>query len=174
MSGPRTAAGADVSHGTHGVHVRKIFTPELLDQCIACGFCLPVCPTYAMSGREQDSPRGRIALMRALQAGVLPPDDPTLSEQASMCLGCRACESVCPAGVKYGELIEEWRDHQWRGRHRPLIARALMMIVRFPRLLALQGLGMRMIEAVVALFVTTIGVCYGIEIFVLPQTQPVD
>ena len=126
--------------GTHGVHLRKIFTPELLDQCIACGFCLPVCPTYALTGAEPDSPRGRISLMRALQAGQLDPDDPTLFAQSSACLGCRACESVCPAGVRYGQLLEEWRDHQWRGRHRPLVARLLMLLVRWVWPLRLQGL----------------------------------
>jgi glycolate oxidase iron-sulfur subunit len=120
--------------------VRGIFTPELLDQCIACGFCLPVCPTYAMTGVEQDSPRGRISLMRAVEAGQLDADDPTLYEQSSACLGCRACESVCPAGVRYGQLLEEWRDHQWRGRRRPVIARALMLLVRWVWPLRLQGI----------------------------------
>ena len=71
-------------------------------RCISCGFCLPACPTYAMTGDEASSPRGRITLMRALQDGTLPPDDATLAEQSSFCLGCRACEPVCPAGVEYG------------------------------------------------------------------------
>lgn len=129
-----------VDRGTHGVHKRGIFTPELLDQCIGCGFCLPVCPTYAETGIERFSPRGRISLMRALEAGTLDADDPTLFEQSSACLGCRACEPVCPAGVQYGQLLEEWRDHQWRGRHRPLIARGLMLLVRWALPLRLQGL----------------------------------
>jgi glycolate oxidase iron-sulfur subunit len=93
---------------------RGIFTPELLDRCISCGFCLPACPTYARTGAEPSSPRGRIDLMRALETGELPDDDATLREEASFCLGCRACEPVCPAGVQYGALLEEWRDHQWR------------------------------------------------------------
>lgn len=125
--------------GTHGVHVRGIFTPELLDACIACGLCLPACPTYALTGNEQFSPRGRISLMRALEAGRLDADDPTLFAQSSACLGCRACESVCPAGVQYGQLLEEWRDHQWRGRHRPLLARLLRLLVRWPWALGVQG-----------------------------------
>jgi glycolate oxidase iron-sulfur subunit len=95
---------------------RGIFTPELLDRCIACGFCLPACPTYALTGVETSSPRGRIDLMRALETGVLPDDDPVLDEESSFCLGCRACEPVCPAGVQYGALLEEWRDHQWNRR----------------------------------------------------------
>jgi glycolate oxidase iron-sulfur subunit len=107
-----------------------IFTPELLAACISCGFCLPVCPTYALTKEESSSPRGRITLMRALEAGRLDTDDPTLQHQSSFCLGCRACESVCPAGVHYGALLEEWRDHQWRGRHRPLLARLIMLPAR--------------------------------------------
>jgi glycolate oxidase iron-sulfur subunit len=99
---------------------RGVFTPELLDRCISCGFCLPACPTYALTGVETSSPRGRINLMRALETGVLADDDPTVAEEASFCLGCRACEPVCPAGVQYGELLEEWRDHLWNGRRRPV------------------------------------------------------
>ncbi|MGA2925579.1 MAG: (Fe-S)-binding protein, partial [Solirubrobacteraceae bacterium] len=95
-----------------------IFTPELLDRCISCGFCLPACPTYDLTNVETSSPRGRINLMRAIETGALPDDDPTVREESSFCLGCRACESVCPAGVEYGMLLEQWRDHLWRGRRR--------------------------------------------------------
>lgn len=135
-----TTVESIVDRGTHGVHLRGIFSPDLLDQCIGCGFCLPACPTYAETGVEQFSPRGRISLMRALEAGVLEPDDNTLFEQSSACLGCRACESVCPAGVQYGQLLEQWRDHQWRGRRRPWIVRLLMLVVRWVWPLRLQGL----------------------------------
>ncbi|MCC3653555.1 (Fe-S)-binding protein [Streptomyces sp. S07_1.15] len=117
-----------------------IFDKSLLDRCISCGFCLPACPTYALTGEETSSPRGRITLMRALETGQLPPDDPTLAEESSFCLGCRACETVCPAGVEYGSLLEQWRDHQWSGRDRPWIARLLMLLVSRPALLRLQGL----------------------------------
>ncbi|RLK26172.1 glycolate oxidase iron-sulfur subunit [Micromonospora sp. M71_S20] len=117
-----------------------VFDPEQLSRCISCGFCLPACPTYAMTGDEASSPRGRITLMRALQDGTLPPDDGTLAEQSSFCLGCRACEPVCPAGVEYGSLLEQWRVHQWRGWRRPLVARALMLLVEQRWLLRLSGL----------------------------------
>ncbi len=52
--------------------------------------------------------------MRAIETGALAEDDPTVAEEASFCLGCRACEPVCPAGVQYGALLEEWRDRVWR------------------------------------------------------------
>ncbi|MGB8874724.1 MAG: (Fe-S)-binding protein [Solirubrobacteraceae bacterium] len=106
-----------------------IFTPELLERCISCGFCLPACPTYELTGVETSSPRGRINLMRAIETGVLEVDDPTAVEESSFCLGCRACESVCPAGVQYGMLLEEWRDRVWRGRRRDWRLRPLLWAV---------------------------------------------
>ena len=117
----------------------QVFDPQLLSACISCGFCLPACPTYALNPVEKSSPRGRITLMRALQEGRLDSDDPTLQEQASECLGCRACETVCPAGVQYGKLIEQWRDHQWRGRHVPPIAAALRSGMHLGPALGLGG-----------------------------------
>jgi glycolate dehydrogenase iron-sulfur subunit len=112
---------------------RGVFTPELLDRCISCGFCLPACPTYELTGVETSSPRGRINLMRALETGVLADDDPTVLEESSFCLGCRACEPVCPAGVQYGALLEEWRDHEWNGRRRPWKVRPLLWAVSSTR-----------------------------------------
>jgi len=70
--------------------------------------------------------------MRALQDGRLPFADAGAQAQASFCLGCRACEPVCPAGVEYGVLLEEWRDITWRGRKRPLIIKALFQMVNAP------------------------------------------
>ena len=119
---------------------RGIFEPELLDRCISCGFCLPACPTYALTKDEGSSPRGRITLMRALETGRLDEDDDRLQKESSFCLGCRACEPVCPAGVQYGHLLETWRDHQWRGRHRPPLAQVLMMVVDRKPLVRLIGL----------------------------------
>lgn len=121
------AASAVDSSGVPSGELRGIFSPELLGRCISCGFCLPSCPTYRVTGRESSSPRGRITLMRALESGRLPDDDPTLAEESSFCLGCRACEPVCPAGVQYGALLEEWRSHQWR--RRPLLLRLLLFAV---------------------------------------------
>jgi glycolate oxidase iron-sulfur subunit len=82
---------------------------ELLN-CMRCGFCLPSCPTYLETGfDESQSPRGRIALMKAVHDGLIAPDD-DVEKSLNLCLGCRACEPVCPAGVKYGHLLEEARD----------------------------------------------------------------
>ncbi|GAA1422368.1 glycolate oxidase subunit GlcF [Streptomyces thermospinosisporus] len=143
MTDPTNDHGAGPEQNDHGAGPEKgrgIFDKDLLDRCISCGFCLPACPTYALTGEETSSPRGRITLMRALETGRLDEDDPTLAEESSFCLGCRACETVCPAGVEYGLLLEQWRDHQWRGRHRPWLARLLMALVSRPWLLRLQGL----------------------------------
>ena len=78
--------------------------------CIHCGLCLSSCPTYLETGDENDSPRGRIYLMRAVQDGRLELGE-TAVTHIDRCLGCRACEAVCPSGVQYGNLLEHTRDH---------------------------------------------------------------
>ena len=80
---------------------------EAETSCIKCGFCLPVCPTYNLTGSEAASPRGRIEMMVAVADGDLEPED--IVEPLDLCLGCRACETACPAGVEFGRLLEAGR-----------------------------------------------------------------
>ncbi|MBI2924330.1 MAG: 4Fe-4S dicluster domain-containing protein [Verrucomicrobia bacterium] len=85
--------------------------------CIHCGLCLSACPTYLETGDENNSPRGRIYLMRAVQDGRLPLAK-TAVRHIDLCLGCRACEAACPSGVHYGDLLEGTRDHVERSFRR--------------------------------------------------------
>ena len=96
---PAVASGYDTHHPP---------SEELIDKCVHCGFCLPVCPTYVLWQEEMDSPRGRIYLMKMAAEG-----DATINEtfvgHFDACLGCMACMTACPSGVDYGKLIEATR-----------------------------------------------------------------
>jgi len=86
----------------------RVELPEdLLLSCMRCGFCLPACPTYREMEVESASPRGRIALLRAVMDGDL--DLLDIGSKLDACLGCRACEPACPAGVQYGAILEQGR-----------------------------------------------------------------
>lgn len=82
---------------------------DVLTNCMHCGLCLPVCPTYAITGREKSSPRGRIRLIKSVAEGKLEITDGFVDEM-NFCLDCQACETACPAGVKYGSLVESARN----------------------------------------------------------------
>ncbi|GGA24053.1 glycolate oxidase iron-sulfur subunit [Dyella nitratireducens] len=102
----------------------------LADQCVQCGLCLPVCPTYALDGNETESPRGRIAIAAALARDQVSPSD-EVRGPLDHCLGCLSCERVCPAGVKYEELLLETRTLLGPAPERP---KALLGLVKRPRL----------------------------------------
>lgn len=94
--------------------IELLRTPEYkrkLMQCIHCGLCLQACPTYAVFSTEMDAPRGRIAFIRAAADGKIGADDfrTTFTRHIQLCLACRSCETACPSGVKYGEIIETAR-----------------------------------------------------------------
>src|SRR5437868_8032890 len=91
---------------------------ELFLDCIHCGLCTSACPTYVELGDENDSPRGRIYLMRALTDGRIELDD-QVRRHLDLCLDCRACESACPSGVQYGKLIEPFRIRLAKSTSRP-------------------------------------------------------
>lgn len=103
----------------------------LADQCVQCGLCLPACPTYALDGNEAESPRGRIAIAAALANGLAPVSD-ELREPLDHCLGCLNCERVCPAQVRFGELLLKTRALLGPAPARP---RALLALAKRPALL---------------------------------------
>jgi len=90
---------------------------ELIEKCVHCGFCLPVCPTYVLWGQEMDSPRGRIYLMKLASEGATEMTSNWVSHFDS-CLGCMACMPACPSGVDYGKLIEATRAQIERNTER--------------------------------------------------------
>jgi glycolate oxidase iron-sulfur subunit len=114
---------------------------------VHCGFCLQACPTYVTLQDENDSPRGRLVLMRALLDGTLAPDDPDVHTHIDRCLGCRGCETACPSGVPYGHLLEATRATL--AAHRPAAPMARLVLGAFARrrLLGVVLLGARALRA---------------------------
>jgi len=117
--------------------------------CIHCGLCLPACPTYAENGLEADSPRGRIVLMKNLADGAIEPTDSVL-EHLDLCLDCRACETACPSGVVYHELIEETRERLRVARKKSAVDRLVeamfFRVFPFPTRLKLSMLPVRLLQ----------------------------
>jgi glycolate oxidase iron-sulfur subunit len=128
----------------HGLSV------EGVNQCVHCGLCLAYCPTFSELGTEMDSPRGRIFMIKSLAEGRMQLTDPAV-EHLSLCLDCRACETVCPAGVPYGRLIEAAKaeiEHQRPGN---VVRRAFRwanfgMLLKHPRLLRLAAWKLRLYQ----------------------------
>jgi glycolate oxidase iron-sulfur subunit len=128
--------------------------PEVIADCVHCGFCLPTCPTYVLWGEEMDSPRGRIALMKLASEGEIGLDA-SFTRHMDQCLGCMACVTACPSGVRYDQLIEATRPQIERNAPRPPADHAFraMLFALFPHpgrmralaplLWAYQRLGLR-------------------------------
>lgn len=130
-------------------------SPETYDKfnaCVHCGLCLPACPTYVETANEADSPRGRIHLMRATVDGVIEPSA-IVNEHLDRCLVCRACETACPSGVQYHELIEAVRPQLAQHVHgrtlqSPILEFVVKHIFPYPRRVALSVLPLRLANAV--------------------------
>ncbi len=97
---------------------------ETIAACVHCGLCLEACPTYRELRVEMDSPRGRIYLMKGLMRGTLAPT-PSVLKHLDQCLDCRACETACPSGVHYSDILERTRTTLQPGRKLPLLSRLL-------------------------------------------------
>jgi glycolate oxidase iron-sulfur subunit len=129
----------------HGLSV------EGVNACVHCGLCLASCPTFAELGTEMDSPRGRIFLIKSLAEGRIGLTDSTV-DHLSLCLDCRACETVCPAGVPYGQLIEAAKAEIERARPGHVARRGFRwmnfgLLLGHRRLLALAAAGLRVYQA---------------------------
>jgi glycolate oxidase iron-sulfur subunit len=144
MATPTTSA-TPAPLALHGLSV------EGVNQCVHCGLCLAYCPTFSELGTEMDSPRGRIFLVKSLAEGRIGLTDSTV-RHLSLCLDCRACETVCPAGVPYGRLIEAAKAEIERQRPGGWLRRAFRwlnfgLLLGRPRLLGLAAAGLRAYQA---------------------------
>src|SRR5215813_10412909 len=121
------------AHGAAGVLAARDFVrafdehnppdPEIIADCVHCGFCLPTCPTYLLWGEEMDSPRGRIDIMKGALRGEA--FDANSVRHLDQCLGCMSCVTACPSGVQYDKLIEATRAQLERRVERPRSERLL-------------------------------------------------
>lgn len=140
--------GAPPSKGTPLVQLPRDVYVRALD-CVHCGLCLPACPTYTQNGLEADSPRGRIMLMKGLADGAVTPTAKVV-EHLDLCLDCRACETACPSGVVYHELIETTRPRLAPHRRPTLRQRALRWMTRhvfaYPTRMKLALLPVRLLQ----------------------------
>lgn len=98
---------------------------DLLSACIHCGLCLPACPTYQATGRESESPRGRIYLLSHVEKGEIPFSGEA-AEHIESCLGCLGCQTACPSGVRYEEILNQARPHLKKSR-----SKFLRSVLRF-------------------------------------------
>jgi len=137
-------AAAAAGHG--GLAQALAEREDLLSHCVHCGFCLPACPTYQVLGDEADSPRGRLHLMRAVVEGRLDPASSAFQTHMDRCLGCRACEPVCPSGVAYGTLLERAREVATEAVPQGRLNHLLLTVMATPGLLRVFGWGGRLLR----------------------------
>lgn len=143
------SVASDCSFEPGGVDMEK-----LLEACIHCGMCLNSCPTYAVTGSEAESPRGRLYLMKKWEEGVLTEPD-QLGDHLDQCLGCLNCQTACPSGVQYGQLLNHYRetlapqrDTGWQRRIKRLLKRAAFRwVLPNPAALEVMGWGLRIYQA---------------------------
>jgi glycolate oxidase iron-sulfur subunit len=135
-----------VTSGSPGARSAALPLPGS-DNCVHCGFCLQACPTYLALEDENDSPRGRIVIMKAIADGVLSFDDTDAQLHLDRCLGCRACETACPSGVPYGQLLELTRERGAATRSLPIVARLILFVFSKAPLLAISMWKARVLRA---------------------------
>jgi glycolate oxidase iron-sulfur subunit len=135
---------------TSAIPVRDVCDYDLLFDCVHCGLCAEACPTYVVTRREMDSPRGRIYLMKSLAEGRIELDDDA-ARHLDLCLGCRGCETACPSGVHYGRLIEGARSFVERYHRRGLVdrfkRRAIGAIFPYPNRLRAMLAPLRLVDS---------------------------
>ncbi len=110
--------------------IQETLSEQLLDlqRCIQCGFCLPTCPTYVLTGKERSSPRGRIQMLKGVAQGMLEMNE-TISYEMFFCLGCLACKTACPAGVQYHSILESGRAIVFQQKKNNFLQRLLLNII---------------------------------------------
>lgn len=133
---------------------------DIIRTCVHCGVCLSHCPTYQVRHDENDSPRGRIVLMRNMLEQGGTPDAKTV-EHLDRCLSCLACEAICPSGVKYSKLIAQGREHVEAHYPRPVVQRAmrhlLAKLIPNPRLFRVALIAGRAARPMRRFFAGTLG-----------------
>ncbi len=124
------------SQKNKSIPAAKYIPSETLDPCVHCGFCLPTCASYRVLGTEMDSPRGRIHSLKAIQRGELQIDE-TVTQHFDTCLGCFACVTACPSGVRYDKLIEGIRpllnQENLRDPCKNILRKVLLNVLPYPK-----------------------------------------